>query len=130
MNKKFYVVIALMLTLALGAFGLAGTVSQENAPAKKEDPKEAKPQCLDCHGPYDKIAAATAKFTAASGETVTPHQYVPHADKKEIPECKECHLSHPVPLKSKDDVVKPKDVDWCYKSCHHMNNLQPCKTCH
>ena len=127
MERKF--LAALILMLLFGALALAMDAALQGD-AKKEETKAAVPQCLACHGPFDKLAASTADFKTASGETVTPHQYVPHADKKDIPECTECHTPHEVPLKDKASVVKPKDVDWCYSSCHHASNLQPCKTCH
>ncbi len=130
MERRFTLsLLVLMLTLLPGAFAIMTSASpQENS--KKEEPKAAALKCLDCHGPFDKIAEATAYFQAPSGETVTPHRYVPHADKKDIPECIECHRPHEVPLKDKSSVVKPDNVDWCYSSCHHPRNLQPCNACH
>lgn len=108
---------------------LPASVLQEKSDSG--EPKTVAEKCLACHGPYDKLAEKTAGHTTAGGETVTPHQYVPHQDKKDIPECTECHLvQHPVPLKDKSEVVKPNDVGWCYASCHHASNLQPCKNCH
>ena len=125
-RRSILFLFALMLMLSFGTFTLVtGAAPQE---AKKAETVAQK--CLGCHGSYDKIAAATADFKASSGETVTPHQYVPHADKKDIPECTECHTPHPVPLEDKSKAVKPNNVDWCYSSCHHAYNLQPCTTCH
>jgi hypothetical protein len=120
---------ALALILLFFFVCLATGVALQDSPNKEEKKITAK-TCLACHGSYDKIAEATADFKAASGETATPHQYVPHAEKKEIPECIECHLPHPVPLEDKSKVVKPTNVDWCYTSCHHAHNLMPCKSCH
>jgi hypothetical protein len=88
-----------------------------------------KETCLGCHGPFDKIAKATAEWKAASGETTTPHRYVPH-DSTDVPQCTECHTAHEIPLKDKATVVKPKDLIFCFDACHHARNLQPCKSCH
>ena len=92
--------------------------------------KDVAKKCLACHGDYDKLAEKTSKFKASSGETVTPHRYVPHTEKTEIPDCTECHIAHPVPLEDKSKVVKPQKIDWCYSACHHAGNLQACKNCH
>jgi hypothetical protein len=27
-------------------------------------------------------------------------------------------------------VVIPDNLNWCYDSCHHMRNFQPCSACH
>ncbi len=128
MERRFtLLVVCSIVVLLFGAFVFAMGAAQQEADKTKETVAQ---KCLGCHGSYDKIAEATAKFKASSGETVTPHQYVPHADKKDIPECTECHTPHPVPLEDKSKVVKPNNVDWCYSSCHHASNLQPCQTCH
>jgi len=101
--------------------------SQDNAGKPDQNSKEG---CLSCHGPYEKIIKATADFKTPAGDTATPHQYVPHDEKKDIPECTNCHTPQPMPPADKSQVVKPKDVEWCYTSCHHAYNLQPCKNCH
>jgi hypothetical protein len=92
-----------------------------------------KEACLKCHGPFDKLADATAKYVAPSGETTTPHRYVPHKgeEPRNPPECGNCHRTHPVPPAESDlaALVKPK-VDWCYTKCHHTKDFTPCKTCH
>ncbi len=125
MEKKYPLfLVALILLIFFGSFALA---TQE---AKKPDAKVNKDQCLACHGPYEKIIKATAEWKAPSGETVTPHQYVPHAEKTEIPECTECHTPHAIPLEDKASVVKPKEVEFCYAACHHVHNLQACNNCH
>jgi hypothetical protein len=130
MGKRTALVLsALALILLSASLHLTmGAAIQEST--NKDEKKTPAKTCLDCHGPYDKIAEATSDFTAASGEKATPHQYVPHAEKKEIPECVECHLPHPIPLEDKSKVVKPTNVDWCYTNCHHAHNLMPCKSCH
>jgi hypothetical protein len=123
MRSTFFLMAAIMALVFGTAILAASAVPQEAA-------KTDKPKCLECHGPFDKIAAATAKYQAPSGETVTPHQYVPHAEKKDIPECTECHRPHPIPLEDKKQVVKPDSIDFCYASCHHAHNLQRCSSCH
>jgi hypothetical protein len=119
-------VIVLTSSLVLGLYGPAiRTFSQE------VDGKIGKDKCLGCHGPYnDKLANKAVQFKTAEGETVMPHQYVPHDEKKDIPECTECHAPHTIPLKDKSTVVKPADLKWCYTYCHHKNNFQRCNECH
>jgi hypothetical protein len=112
----------------LSVFTCIGAVQQNGG--GEQEKKVGKDVCLACHGSYDDIAAKTADWKAPSGETVTPHQYIPHEEKTEIPECTECHIPHPMPPESKDQVVKPTKIDYCYDSCHHIKNLQKCSTCH
>ena len=126
MGRKILVVLALLFLF--GTFVLTTAAAPQEV--KKIEIKGVAQKCLACHGSYDKIAEATANFKASSGETVTPHQYVPHAEKTDIPDCTECHTPHPVPLEDKSKAVKPDNVDWCYTTCHHASNLQPCKDCH
>ena len=118
--------IAAVVTLVLGTVTLVWAIPQDDAKETKID----KNVCLACHGSFDDIAAATADYTAPSGETTTPHRYVPHAEKEFIPECVECHIPHPIPPDYKEQIVKPEKIDWCYASCHHAQNLQPCSACH
>ena len=122
------------LFIWIGAFWLLATdpssgIFQTNAPAAV-DSKEA---CLNCHGPFDKLAAAPASYTAPSGEKITPHRYVPHSSKEArgIPECSNCHQRHPAEPTASDlaALAKP-DIQWCYTTCHHKNNFEPCKDCH
>jgi hypothetical protein len=121
----FVVIIAVQF----GAFGRASEKSPQ-ASAKKVDRKLITEGCLGCHGPYEKLADAKPYFKASSGEMVTPHQYVAHADKKDFPNCVECHETHETPLGDKSKVVKPQNLDWCYQNCHHANNFDGCTTCH
>jgi len=103
--------------------------SQTNPPAIAN----SKDVCLNCHGPFDKLAAATSNYKAPSGEVITPHRYVPHDSKeaKGIPECSNCHQPHPAEPTASDLATLPKpDVQWCYTACHHKNNFEPCKDCH
>ena len=141
MFKRFCVTATVFLICAVvpffGAFAQE-TPAPESGQASGGAPasdtaapmKVDKTVCLACHGSYDDIAAATADYKAPSGETVTPHQYVPHQENPEIPECTVCHKPHPIPPESQDQVVKPTKIDWCYVSCHHPNNLMPCSGCH
>ena len=121
-RKPTLFLIALILLLASGSFALA---TQENKPDTKID----KEKCLGCHGPFEKIAEATADWQSPAGDKGTPHRFIPH-DTTDVPECTECHTPHEIPPKDKESVVKPKDILFCYDSCHHAKNLQPCKNCH
>ena len=120
--------IVLVPALIFGTLMLA-TAAAPQDDAKKEEPKPTKETCLACHGPFDKLAEATADYETPSGEKTSPHKYIPHVDKKDIPDCTECHTPHPVPIQDKAAVVKAT-VDYCYTSCHHAHNFQPCSACH
>jgi predicted CXXCH cytochrome family protein len=102
------------------------------APAAPTAPANVTATCLACHGPYDKLMAATATYAGwSNGEVTSPHRYEPHLSKaaKDIPECTNCHRQHPVPPTASDIAALPKpDPSWCY-GCHHMRVLQ-CGTCH
>ena len=135
--EKFLVFFCALILIAISAFALAAGEGVQDAakpPEAATSPAapETGPKCLDCHGPYDKLAKETADFTMPSGEVVTPHQYIPHDEKIEenIPKCTECHTKHEIPLLDKSTVVKPNNVDYCYQNCHHVNNFQPCSACH
>jgi hypothetical protein len=89
--------------------------------------------CLKCHAPFDKLVERTATFVAPSGETTSPHRYVPHDSKEAsaLPQCDNCHKAHPVPPSVSDLAGLPKpNVEWCYSKCHHTKDFTPCKTCH
>ncbi len=129
MNKTASLFLSGILLLLAGAFALfASAAAQDGTPAAAKMTTTEK--CLACHGPFDTLRETTAGFKAPSGETATPHQYVPHEDKKDIVECVECHQPHPVPLEDKSKAVKPSNIPYCYANCHHASTLQPCKTCH
>jgi hypothetical protein len=123
-----FVLLVSALVLLLGVLAAASIAL--DGPGVKIETKGVAKECLKCHS-YDKIQKDTAKYRASSGETVTPHQYVPHKakEKGDIPDCTECHAKHPVPLEDKSKAVKPKNINFCYSACHHMNDLQGCK-CH
>ena len=94
----------------------------------------SKDVCLGCHGPFDKVIAASTKYVASSGEKISPHQYIPHDAKGavNVPECTNCHTAHmlsPLPTAGSIDLSKV-GVDWCYLTCHHQNNFTPCIKCH
>jgi hypothetical protein len=125
MEKKFFPAIIALLVALSCIFAFA---AQEKTYLPKAEIKVKKEKCLECHGPYTKIIEATKSYQASSGETVSPHQYVPHAEKADMPECEECHTAHPIPPATKPE--KPKNLDFCYQTCHHAFNLQPCKNCH
>jgi len=128
--KKYFLLLTIALSLGLGVGTLSlatGAAPQDNA--KKEDAKVDKAKCLGCHGSFDQLAEKTAQYEAQSGEKTSPHRYIPHAAKKDIPECTECHTPHPLPIEDKSKVAKAT-VDFCYTVCHHTHNFQPCNACH
>jgi hypothetical protein len=91
-------------------------------------------ECLNCHGPFDKLIEASVKYVAPSGEKGSPHKYVPHNSKQaeDVPECSHCHQPHALdPLPKKGSIDRSKlGVQWCYEACHHEKNLTSCKQCH
>jgi hypothetical protein len=130
MLKRFqiYSVIVISALMFGGYISFpAISVSQESKPVEGKTDKD---KCLACHGPYDKLIQNSVKFKTPEGETVMTHQYVPHKEKKDIPECSECHKPHAIPLEDKSSVIKPTEVKWCYTKCHHQNNFQLCESCH
>lgn len=121
------IVLASSLILGVYVLAAASSVSQD---AKQIDGMIDKDKCLACHGPYSKLIENSVQFKTTEGETIVPHQYVPHEEKTDVPECTECHTPHTIPLEDKSTVVMPKDVKWCYETCHHRNNFQSCSNCH
>ena len=144
MDKKSMVLFCALILISISAFALATNMrvqeaakpseaaNQQEAAKPPEAAEAAGPKCLDCHGPYDKLAKETSDFTMPSGEVATPHQYVPHDEKtkENIPKCTECHTKHEIPMLDKSTVTKPDNVDYCYQNCHHVQNFQPCSACH
>ena len=139
-------VIVLALVLSLGGSASAPALPPVPSPAPTADIAAATPEpttpataavskesCLGCHGPFDKLSAATTGYVAPSEEKGSPHRYVPH-DKKEasnVPECANCHDPHPVPPTAADITALGKPtIVWCYSTCHHESNFTPCNTCH
>jgi hypothetical protein len=127
MNRTFLLII-------IGAFLFLTTHASSGAPqTNAPDTAASKQACLNCHGPFDKLASATAGYVAPSGEKITAHRFVPHDSKeaKGIPECTNCHQPHPAEPTASDlaALAKP-EVQWCYATCHHKNNFEPCKDCH
>ena len=59
--------------------------SAESQPASPADPlpasapvaKPAEGKCIKCHGPFDKLIKAPAKYIAPGGEKINPHRDVP-----------------------------------------------------
>jgi predicted CXXCH cytochrome family protein len=122
---------------ATGNGGEARPGSSVNVPAQApatESGRKAEDDCLQCHGPFDKLTEASANYIAPSGEKTSPHRYVPHDSKKEqdIPECSRCHTAHPLsPLPAKGSIDLSKvGVQYCYDTCHHDKSLESCKNCH
>jgi predicted CXXCH cytochrome family protein len=118
------------LLLALGVSGLAmqaiAAGAQGAAPAGGADPAAA---CLQCHGPFEKLAGAPARFVAPSGEKVNPHRFVPH-DLTDVPECTGCHQPHSAAPKAAELAALPRpNVKSCFE-CHHKQNFGSCQSCH
>ncbi|HVN97750.1 MAG TPA: cytochrome c3 family protein [Syntrophorhabdaceae bacterium] len=112
-----------------GAATTAPTAAPQANPPASMDSQKA---CLDCHGPFDKLATASPGYLAPSGEKINPHRFVPHdsKDAKAIPGCTNCHQAHPLPPTAAALAAIPKpDVEWCY-TCHHKNNFTNCAQCH
>lgn len=136
-HRWFVAVIVFGVALLLGS--AAGAV----APAQEQDSARSKDECLECHGPFEKLVSAPPRFeTRKGGDKVNPHQFValgvgdkvnPHRDaardSTSIPDCAVCHQPHPVPLASKEGLQKPR-VEWCYDTCHHVRDFTPCSKCH
>jgi hypothetical protein len=106
----------------------------KKAPAATAPAGPTKRDCLNCHGPFEKLVASSDKWVAPSGEKTSPHRYVPHDSKKDedIPECLQCHTAHAPdapPAHGTVDLSKVK-VDYCYETCHHEKNFTSCKQCH
>lgn len=87
--------------------------------------------CLFCHGPYEDLQARTAAYQVSEQVTVNPHQFVPHesTDPEDIPECKNCHQPHPLPVSDEVTIEEP-GVRWCFAACHHTGTFNPCSDCH
>jgi len=131
------IVLCVLLAAAIGsaevdlpaAHAAAASAGAQASAGASAASKEA---CLNCHGPFDKLAEKV-NYQAPSGEKVSPHRYVPHSarEAKAIPECSNCHETHPIPPPAKGAASLSKaDVQWCYTACHHKNTFQPCKDCH
>jgi cytochrome c nitrite reductase small subunit len=67
-----------------------------------------KSQCLNCHGDYSLLAAATSQL-----------KINPHASHLGEEECQQCHKMH----------RQSPGLNFCY-TCHHTGTLDPCKKCH
>ncbi len=134
--KKVFGILCIGLPFFIAAFTVVPKVGLMPAQAQTSSASGAavsKDVCLGCHGPYDKLAGAPASFVASSGEKINPHTYVPHTSKeaKAVSECTNCHTPHGTPPKPEEIAKLPKpDVQWCYTTCHHQNNFEPCKDCH
>lgn len=110
------------------SIAMRATVAAENA-------KQTTAMCLGCHGPYEKLVAASEDFVTEDGEKVNPHTTVDdtilkvHESGKGIPNCETCHKPHPQPFTTINDVA-PANVEYCYLQCHHQENFTPCSECH
>ena len=133
-NRSMFIgILACAWIFCAGGASSAQTQTKK-APAASAATAPTKSDCLNCHGPFDKLIEASDKYVAPSGETGSPHRYVPHDSKKDedIPECTHCHTAHPLdPLPAEGSIDRSKvNVQWCYDSCHHENNFKSCKECH
>jgi hypothetical protein len=134
--KKFAVAIGILVCawiVCTWNYTPAQTAGKKS-PASPAAATPSKSDCLNCHGPFEKLVASTDKWVAPSGETTSPHRYVPHDSKKDedIPECTECHTAHAPdapPAHGTVDLTKVK-VNYCYETCHHEKNFTSCKQCH
>jgi predicted CXXCH cytochrome family protein len=132
--KKMMTTRSFLIFALVGLLVASLSVSQAADPQAKPDDSATssgdKDVCLQCHGPFDNLAAGPKNFTADSGEKINPHRYVPHDRKveKSIPVCTKCHKPHPIPLTSKKDVPEPS-IEWCY-TCHHTEEFKACGACH
>ena len=119
----------LFFTLALiVSLSLFGTMKVARA---ADEGKQGPAACLACHGEsFEKLASEKPAFKAPSGEIINPHKYIPHNEKKaeNVPNCTDCHSTHPIPPKGKIDLAKV-NVDSCF-GCHHSMNFQQCSNCH
>jgi hypothetical protein len=108
--------------------------SPAEAPTTAPTTAPAEYDCLTCHGPYDQLIKDSARYVAPSGETGSPHLFVPHDSKldADIPACSNCHATHSItPVPTRRSIATPKaGIQWCYTTCHHDETLTSCKTCH
>ncbi len=129
-KTKIPVIARLLVVLALL---LGGYLSESVNFANAEDKAAPGPAaCLACHGgSFEKLASKKPSFKASSGEIINPHQYLQHDLKtvENIPNCTDCHSTHPIPLKEKVDLSKV-NVESCFLSCHHQQNFERCNNCH
>lgn len=108
------------------AFALPSPPLARASTAAPKDRPASTSACLDCHGPFETLAATAPTIKTNDKRVINPHRYVPH-DSKDAPECAGCHEEHPVP--PVEPVKKPTSVAWCY-SCHHLQDFTDCKECH
>lgn len=110
------------------SIAMKATLAAENA-------KQTTAMCLGCHGPYEKLVAASKEYVTKDGEKVNPHTTVDdtilkvHESGKGILNCETCHKPHPQPFTTIQDVA-PANVEYCYLQCHHQENFTPCSECH
>jgi hypothetical protein len=118
----------LAVAFVLGLYLSAATKVADAADKAAQGPAA----CLACHGgSFETLVSKKPSFKAASGETVNPHRYIPHNEKKveSVPNCFDCHSMHPIPPKEKIDLSKIK-VDSCFLACHHAQSFERCDNCH
>ena len=138
MNRLFFILSGILagafISIACEQLAMY-SCSLQTAPvlAAQAENEALKAKCLSCHGPFEKMTGVTDKYTAPSGEKISPHRFVPHDSKKveDVPECTNCHTAHPInpPAHGSVDLSKV-NVKWCYETCHHEKNFTSCKQCH
>ena len=107
---------------------VAAAVIAAAGPASAADLKKA--DCLQCHGPLEKLTQLAPMYQTESGKVINPHKFIPHdsKDPAKFPECTTCHTPHPMPP-PKGFKDKSANVEMCY-SCHHNYTFQKCSACH
>jgi hypothetical protein len=134
--RLFFIAIGILacawIFCAMGHISAQAPGQETHSAGSQSGP--SKSDCLNCHGPFDKLIEASGQYVAPSGEKISPHRYVPHDSTKDedIPECTRCHTAHsldPLPAQGSIDLSKV-NVQWCYDSCHHEKNFTSCKQCH
>jgi len=128
MHKHWFRWIMVFFSFCVAVNGFYSVHASGPTLATKEE-GDVTTVCLQCHGPFEKLASEPPNFTAPSGEKITPHRYVPH-DLKEIPDCLNCHHKHSENPTPAEIAALPKpNVKFCFE-CHHKENFTRCKDCH
>lgn len=130
-------ILLVLMLVAIPTFSIVPAIQGQGADrsAGREPPSTAGAEgsasaaCLECHGPFEKLASAPSFFVAPSGEKINPHRYVPH-DLKEIPDCVSCHKPHSATPTAAEIAALPRpNVTSCFE-CHHTKTFQNCQDCH
>jgi hypothetical protein len=121
--------LSLLWLVAVSFFVPAIFAAGPQPPSAPTGGGNASAACLECHGPFEKLASAPPYFVAPSGEKINPHRFVPH-DLKDIPDCVSCHKAHSATPTSAELAALPKpNVNTCFE-CHHKRDFVNCQSCH